>query len=272
MARILVIEDNPTNLELMVYLLNAFGHEPLIAMDGERGLGTVQHESPDLIICDIHLPKMDGYEVARRLKSHPALRDIPLIAVTALAMMGDRDKILKAGFDGYIPKPISPENFVSHVESYLQLHQRATLRPPAEQSQDRAGPLPSDNPTSKDATILVLDDRYENLDLLRAILEPSGYKVVTASAVRTALAAARATRPDLILSDVYLQGETGHDLIKVVKADPELRSIPFLFISSADWAAREGADALAEGAAAYITRPIEPQLLLAQIQKWLGRT
>ena len=272
MARILVIEDSPTNLELMVYLLEAFGHEPLTAADGEVGLNAVKHEAPDLIICDIHLPKVDGYEVARRLKSHPALREIPLIAVTALAMMGDRDKVLHAGFDGYIPKPITPESFVARVESYLRPHQRVNLHLPAEKSQGETGSLPSGGPTSRAATILVLDDRYENLDLLRAILEPSGYKVVTASTVRTALAAARASHPDLILSDVYLQGETGHDLIRVVKADPELRSIPFLFISSATWPDREGAGALAEGAANYITRPIEPQLLLAHIEKWLGRT
>ncbi|HEU0292327.1 MAG TPA: response regulator [Anaerolineales bacterium] len=264
MARILVIEDNPTNLELMVYLLKAFGHEPLIAMDGETGLGIVQHESPDLIICDIHLPRMDGYEIARRLKNHPALREIPLIAVTALAMMGDRDKVLRAGFDGYIAKPIAPENFVSQVETFLPPEQRQGMRPVSVEDNARTDPFPA-----KRATLLLVDNRYENIEVLRAMLEPTGIEVIVAAGVTEALASAYQTRPDLILSDVYLTGETGHDLIKVVKADPTLRSIPFLFISSTDWAEREAAYALAEGAAGYITRPIEPERLLAQINQWL---
>ncbi len=118
-ARILVIEDNPTNLDLMTYLLTAFGHTALTAHDGAAGLQAAQDERPDMIICDMQLPVMDGYEVARWLKSHSDLRTIPLVAVTALAMVGDRDKVLAAGFDGYIAKPITPETFVGEIECFL---------------------------------------------------------------------------------------------------------------------------------------------------------
>jgi CheY-like chemotaxis protein len=119
MARILVIEDNPANLDLMVYLLDAFGHTPLAAADGEVGIALIQDEKPHLIICDIQLPKLSGYEVAQWLKKEPALRTIPILAVTAYAMVGDRDKVLAAGFDGYLTKPIEPETFVSQVERFL---------------------------------------------------------------------------------------------------------------------------------------------------------
>jgi CheY-like chemotaxis protein len=119
MARILVIEDNPVNMELMVLLLEAFGHVPLTAMDGGAGLKLVEKEVPDLIICDIRLPTMNGYEVARTLKNNPKFRRIPLFAVTALAMLGDREKVLQAGFDAYLTKPILPENFVAQVEELL---------------------------------------------------------------------------------------------------------------------------------------------------------
>src|SRR5215208_5168301 len=108
MARILVIEDNPANLELMTYLLKAFGHLPLTAGNGNEGIEIAQREMPDMIVCDVQLPDIEGYEVARQLKSQAGLRDIPLIAVTALAMVGDRDHILATGFDGYISKPIVP--------------------------------------------------------------------------------------------------------------------------------------------------------------------
>ena len=116
--RILVIEDNPTNLELMAYLLNAFGHDTQVAHDGEAGVRAALDRSPDLILCDIALPKLDGYGVAARLKAHAVARRIPLIAVTASAMTGDRDKIIAAGFDGYISKPIDPETFVTAVQSH----------------------------------------------------------------------------------------------------------------------------------------------------------
>ena len=117
--RILVIEDNPQNLELMTYLLKAFGHTTLTAGDGIEGIETIRRERLDLIICDVHLPNVDGYEVARQIKRDPMFRRIPLVAVTALAMVGDREKVLAAGFDGYIDKPISPEVFVKQVEAFM---------------------------------------------------------------------------------------------------------------------------------------------------------
>jgi len=118
-TRILIIEDNPTNMELMVYLLKAFGHTPLLAYDGEEGIKMVQQDRPDLIVCDVHLPKLDGYGVVKYFKNDPVLRSIPIIAVTALAMVGDSEKLLNAGFDGYIGKPIEPEQFVRQVEAFL---------------------------------------------------------------------------------------------------------------------------------------------------------
>ena len=119
--RILIIEDNQTNLELMTYLLRAFGHTVLTAGDGVQGLELVAREQLDLIVCDIQLPRLDGYALARQLKSHPSTRALPLVAVTALAMVGDRDRVLAAGFDGYIAKPIAPRTFVSQVEAFLKV-------------------------------------------------------------------------------------------------------------------------------------------------------
>ncbi|NTV63059.1 MAG: response regulator [Oscillochloris sp.] len=119
MARILLIEDNAANLELMTYILDAFGHQVRFAHDGIEGLAAVAANPPDVIICDVQLPRLDGFAVAHHLKSDASLRRIPLVAVTALAMVGDRDRILAAGFDGYIAKPIEPEHFVRQVELFL---------------------------------------------------------------------------------------------------------------------------------------------------------
>ena len=115
-----MIEDNAANLELMTYLLNAFGHTTIAACDGEQGVDAALRHEPDLILCDLALPKLDGFGVARRLKAESRLKFTPLIAVTASAMVGDRDKVIATGFDGYISKPITPDTFVAEVESYLE--------------------------------------------------------------------------------------------------------------------------------------------------------
>ena len=124
-ARVLIIEDNQTNLELMRYLLQAFGHQVLAASDGREGVSVAREEEPDLIICDIHLPKLDGFGVIRQLKADQHTQVLPVIAVTAQAMVGDRDKLINAGFDGYLCKPIEPEFFVSQVDSFLPAHLRS---------------------------------------------------------------------------------------------------------------------------------------------------
>lgn len=106
-------------MELMGYLLQAGGHHLLFAHDRLEGIDIAEREHPALVICDINLPRLDGYGVLRHLKAHPVLKDIPCIAVTALAMTGDKEKLLDAGFDGYISKPIDPETFVNSIEAYV---------------------------------------------------------------------------------------------------------------------------------------------------------
>lgn len=119
MPRVLVVEDNPASLDLIVYLLKAFGHVALSARDGLEGIEAARREHPDLILCDIQLPGADGVEVCRQLKKDPALRDVPLVAVTAYAMVGDREKLLGEGFSGYLSKPINPQTFIDQIAPYL---------------------------------------------------------------------------------------------------------------------------------------------------------
>jgi CheY-like chemotaxis protein len=118
-ARILVVEDNATNRDLISYLLRAFGHEVACESDGGSGLASALAGNYDLVLADVLMPNMDGFEFARRLKSDPRLAHTPLIAVTALAMSGDKEKILRAGFDGYISKPIDPQQFSGQIAAFL---------------------------------------------------------------------------------------------------------------------------------------------------------
>jgi CheY-like chemotaxis protein len=259
-ARILVIEDNPANMELMSYLLNAFGHTTLVAHDGKEGLETARRERPDLIVCDIQLPLISGYEVARHLKADDGLKTIPIVAVTAFAMVDDRDKTLAAGFDAYLSKPIAPETFVEQVQGLLRPEQRANVAMPI--YPETAAVLPQPR---RRRTVLVMDDNPVNLELASSILSTSGYEVQTAATMRDALHLARETVPDLILSDVCMPDGNGYDLISVVKGDFRLRSIPFVFITSTMTVESERRKGLALGAARYLFRPIEPQDLLREI-------
>lgn len=118
-ARILVADDNAANLELMLYLLRAFGHAPEGVSDGIAAFEAISRGNFDLVVSDILMPGIDGYELARRMKSDPRLAATPLVAVTALAMSGDRERVAEAGFDGYITKPIEPQTFVSQLQAFL---------------------------------------------------------------------------------------------------------------------------------------------------------
>jgi two-component system cell cycle response regulator len=266
-ARILIIEDNPANLELMTYLLSAFGHTVLTAEDGHRGLEAARGERPDLIVCDVQLPDMDGHEVARWLKSDPQMCATPLVAVTALAMVGDRDRVLAAGFDGYLAKPINPEKFVRQMETYLRPDFVACGVWRVAREEESSARATRHAPR---AAILVVDNLPVNLELARSILEPSGYKVITAGSMAEGLARAREAPCDLILSDVCMSGGTGFDFIRAVKADPRLRAIPFVFITSTMLDEQDRARGLALGAARFILRPIDPEAFLDEIRACLS--
>jgi CheY-like chemotaxis protein len=118
-GKILIIEDNEQNLYLLSFILNRHGYQVETARDGESGINTAVLGRPDLILLDIQLPGMDGYAVAKSLRIRPELVDTPIVAVTSYAMMGDREKALESGCNGYLKKPIDPERFMSQVEEFL---------------------------------------------------------------------------------------------------------------------------------------------------------
>ncbi len=116
---ILVIEDNEQNLYLVNFLLSKAAYDVVAARDGREGIELAARVMPDLILLDIQLPVMSGYEVVAELKRDPALAEIPVVAVTSYAMAGDRERVLSAGCVGYIEKPIDPETFVAEATQYL---------------------------------------------------------------------------------------------------------------------------------------------------------
>jgi CheY-like chemotaxis protein len=116
---ILIIEDNPVNMELAAVILEMKGFRILQAESAEVGIATAKSESPHLVLMDINLPGMDGLDATRTLKGDPDTAKIPVVALTALAMKGDKERILAAGCDGYITKPIDTREFAGTVAGYL---------------------------------------------------------------------------------------------------------------------------------------------------------
>jgi two-component system cell cycle response regulator DivK len=119
MAQVLIVEDNPTNMALAVFLLQSAGHTVLSATDAEAGLTLARDQHPALILIDIQLPGMDGLEATALLKKDDATRAIPVIALTALAMKGDEERIRAAGCDAYIAKPMRYQDFLATVTAQL---------------------------------------------------------------------------------------------------------------------------------------------------------
>lgn len=119
MKTALVIEDNENNLELIRFILNASGYQIICAETGKQGYQMAVQAKPDFILLDIQLPDMEGTQVLTMIRAHADTKTIPVIAVTSYAMTGDRERLLAAGCDGYVEKPIDPDLIVEHIKSIV---------------------------------------------------------------------------------------------------------------------------------------------------------
>ena len=117
MKKVLVVEDNEKNMYLISFILEKMGHRVLQADSGEKGIELASREQPDLILMDIQLPGIDGLEATKRIRQSG---DVPIIAITSFAMTGDRERLLAAGCNGYIEKPINPETIMGEIAAYLE--------------------------------------------------------------------------------------------------------------------------------------------------------
>jgi two-component system, cell cycle response regulator DivK len=122
-TNVLVAEDNPVNRELLRELLEARGYNVIEAPDGQEALRMIEQTHPDILLLDIGLPMLDGFAVVRKIRENPSLATLMVLAVTAYAMQGDRENILNAGFDGYLPKPIKAHDLANELERLLRKRQ-----------------------------------------------------------------------------------------------------------------------------------------------------
>ncbi len=256
MATVLVVEDNPANMKLAVLLLKSAGHTVLCATDAEAGLTLARDARPGLILMDIQLPGIDGIEAISLLKRNEATRGIPIIALTALAMKGDEERIRAAGCDDYIAKPMQYKEFLAAVAG--QLGRVMSASAPA-------------NPAGGAARILLVDDEDDNREVLELVLAWEGFEISQASSGREALAKVARQAPDLILLDLMMPEMTGYEVLETLKADPATRAIPVMMVSAITDPGVK-ARALAAGAESFLSKPIDRDDLVQRVGALLRKT
>jgi two-component system cell cycle response regulator len=275
LARILIIEDNPANVELMTFLLTAYGHTAVSAPDGARGIAAARAHVPDLVACDVNLPGMNGYAVLAAFKAEPGLAGVPVLAVTALAMSGDREKVLAAGFDGYISKPIEPESFVAELEAFLPAAPSAAAASSvAAGPASRPGPaipvspaIPA--PQAVRPTILLVDDDPFMLAVLADMLDDEPVRVLTAASGPEALALIEREPVEVILCDQCMPGMRGTEVLAQVAARTP-RTVRLMLTGQQDLAEIESA--LRSGLAdAHYAKPVAAASLRQHMREALAR-
>jgi DNA-binding response OmpR family regulator len=256
-SRILVVEDSPDIRVLIRMLLEAAGHEVMTASDGRAGVEATRRERPDLVLMDLSLPVLSGWEATKAIKESPETASIPVVAVTAHAMHGDRERALAAGCDGFIPKPIDEETFEALVRSYL--------RPPTVEESpptEAATPPPPSRPGfAEPGRILVVDDHAEVAEIVRHDLESEGHRVVVARTLDQASGLARDDEQfDLAIVDVMLGPDSGYDLAaELVSCSGEY--LPVLLVTAGEIDREKG---FAAGADDFVAKPLDPVELVAR--------
>jgi two-component system, sensor histidine kinase len=252
MARILLAEDSPDIRVLVQMLLESAGHEVTAVSDGREAVTASSRISPDLILMDLSLPILTGWEAAREIRSNPVTAGIPILAVTAHAMQGDRDRALAAGCDGFIAKPIDEESFAARIGEFLA-SRPTRIVPPSEVRRSKAPEEPG--------RILVVDDQPDVARLLQDDLAADGHEVLVAVSREEALRCFEGDgRIDLAVVDVMLGGESGYALTeKLTAVSPEY--VPVLLVTAGTIDREKG---YLVGADDFIGKPIETVELRAR--------
>lgn len=257
--RILYVEDDPKSRLIVKKLLEKAGCRIYEAIDGKQGVEMAIKLNPDAILMDIMLPNMNGLEAAKKIRKTKEIADIPIIAITAKAMAGDREKILAAGCDEYIAKPIDLPLLLQLLSQVL--NRELSLEKPQK---------PSDKPSvskSISKTILLVDDTPKNVIVLEKILRSEGYTILTASNGKEALHVLNEYDVDLIISDIAMPVMDGYQLCYKIMKNPATRNVYFIFYSSHYSNKDEVEFGLTLGADKYMVRPLHINELIRNIKE-----
>ncbi|HEY1187304.1 MAG TPA: response regulator [Gemmata sp.] len=292
MSRLLLVEDEPANREMFRRRLERKGYVVITAENGSSAVALTQSEKPDLVLMDLGLPDIDGWEATRRVKGDPATAPIPVIVLSAHVTSDAREKALAAGCQDFEPKPVNWDVLFRKVEEWLAKAKEEAARRAADlvNAVARAAPHPAgaQAPTGEFPSlsaakhpekevcavapkrILVVEDNDANRVMLCRRLNNRGYVTVEAANGREALAAVRAGAFDLVLCDIMMPEVDGYEVLTALKADPELQALPVIMISALDEMAGV-ARCIEMGAEDYLQKPYDPVLLHARVNACLDK-
>jgi CheY-like chemotaxis protein len=257
MKTILYVEDNDDNIYMLKPRLERKGYEVLIAKDGKEGIEIATNRSPDLILMDLELPVLNGWEASKHLKKDPNTKHIPIIALTARAMEEERSRAIDAGCDDFDTKPVDFKSLITKIHSFL---------PDESKTVDEGKVVVEDQ-----RKILIVDDNDDNRYTLSEYLKREGFtNLATAENGQIALDKLKDTDFDLVLLDLQMPVMDGIETLRGRKSDDNLNHIPVIMISAAE-EIENVTQCIEIGAEGYLPKPFNPKLLRARINASLKR-
>jgi DNA-binding response OmpR family regulator len=267
MVKILLVEDNELNQDMLSRRLLRRGYEVAIAIDGALGVSMAISEKPDLILMDMSLPVMNGWEATRLLKGNEQTQSIPVIALTAHAMVGEREKALEAGCDDYDTKPVELQRLLQKVEFLLA--NRVPDRQTESETPHNTEHPPMAQQSDLAKTVLLVDDNEMNRDMLSRRLQRAGYIVLLANSGEEGLDSIRQQSIDLVLLDIMMPGIGGLETLRRIRNNYSKAKLPVIMATAKDQS-NDVVQAFELGANDYITKPIDFPIALARIQAQLS--
>jgi len=271
-ARVLVVDDILSNVKLLEAKLTAEYFEVMTAFNGQECLSKMEENIPDIVLLDVMMPGMDGFEVCRRIKSNPKTAHVPVVMVTALDQPSDRVAGLDAGADDFLTKPVDDAALFARVRSLVRLKMMTDelrMRESTGQGMGLIDPAETLTENSQSGRILVIEDRAESVAWFSAALSQA-HEVSSADTFEEALVRVKGGDFDLIVVSLGMRGFDGLRLCSQLRSLPEGRHVPILVVVS-DGDRRKLTQALEMGVNDYLTRPVDKNELVARVRTQLRK-
>lgn len=273
-ARVLVVDDILPNVKLLEAKLSTAYYDVITATSGEEALEKIANDGPDIVLLDVMMPGMDGFEVCKRIKADPRVSHIPVVMVTALTDATDRVKGLEAGADDFLSKPVNDVALMARVRSLVRLKMTVDEWKVRENTANTLGVSGDDavsaNEKATAANILVVEDQNFESDKFVETLQRDHHEVIAAENGMKAMEACAANQFDMIMISLNMMEEDGLRLVSHLKSNEKTRAVPILMVANEEDMERI-ANGLEIGAHDYILRPVDRNELLARARSQIRR-
>ena len=270
--RVLVIDDNLVDSDIVARLLVENKYDVLRSMRGEEGIATARREKPDLILLDLSMPGMDGFQVMEGLRQHPETHQIPVVIYTARDLNRDEaEKVQQEAQSLFVKNPLDPVRMMAEIGRLLRKlgDQSSRSDRPTESEQERES-APDTAASEQLNRVLLVEDDAANQYTLQYLLRSEGYDVILAENGREALKKAADLRPELILMDMMMPVMGGHEATRLLRDTPGIMNIPVIALTAAAMTGDRD-KALAAGCNDYVSKPVNQPVLLERMAYWIER-